>query len=133
MTPPANRSETSKQQQDRRNFLKTAGAAGVVTLSLPGVVRAKDANSKPTGAIIGCGGIANHLLGRFLESGRCNFAALCDVDSRKPARFSKQIEEKLGNRPDVYREYERVLDRKDIDFVVVGTPDHWHAPITIAA
>ena len=64
-----------KSQQDRRLFLKTAGAAGIATLAQTDALRAKDVNEKMTGAVIGCGGIASHLLGQFMESDRCEFAA----------------------------------------------------------
>ena len=120
-------------QQDRRLFLKTAGAAGIATLASTHSLRAKDVNEQMTGAVIGCGGIASHLLGQFMESDRCQFAAVCDVDTRRSAEFADRIEKHQGKRPDIYGEFERVLDRADIDFVIVATPDHWHAPITIAA
>ena len=133
MSDTVDQTTQQKSQQDRRLFLKTAGAAGIATLTQTGSLRAKDVNEKMVGAVIGCGGIASHLLGQFMESDRCEFAAVCDVDTRRSAEFADRIEKHQGKRPDIYREYERVLDRGDIDFVIVATPDHWHAPITIAA
>ena len=118
--------QTTQQtsQQDRRLFLKTAGAAGIATLAHAQSLRANDANEKMTAAVIGCGGIASHLLGQFMESDRCQFVAVCDVDTRRSAEFADRIEKHQGKRPDIYGEYERVLDRGDIDFVIVATPDH---------
>lgn len=120
---------------DRRTFLKTAGAtAGSVAL-FPSVARARsnNASSKHVGAIIGCGGICGHLLGQIIELGRCDIAAVCDVDEKRADAFSDRVEIEMGKRPDIYRNHQRVLDRSDIDFVIVATPDHWHAPITVAA
>ena len=96
-------------QQDRRLFLKTAGAAGIATLASTHSLRAKDVNEQMTGAVIGCGGIASHLLGQFMESGRCQFAAVCDVDTRRSAEFADRIEKHQGKRPDIYGEFERLL------------------------
>lgn len=129
----SNSPQDRDEQQGRRHFLKTAGAAGLVTLATTNVVTASDGSRQLTGAVIGCGGIAGHLLGEFMESPRCQIAAVCDVDNRRTAAFADRIEKTLGKRPDTYKEFERVLDRPDIDFVIVATPDHWHAPVTVAA
>lgn len=64
--------------------------------------------------------------------------ACCDVDSIKQQRYKRTIEgwqksKGLAERCDTYEQYERLLDRKDIDFVEVVTPDHWHPLITIHA
>ena len=59
-TSDMGRSE-SNSQQDRRRFLKVAGAAGIATLASTSSLRAKDAGEQFTGAVIGCGGIASHL------------------------------------------------------------------------
>src|SRR4030042_4714733 len=52
-----------------------------------------------------------------------NAAAVCDIDEGRLADRSKRA----GPRADVYRDYRYVLERKDIDAVVIATPDHWHA------
>lgn len=64
--------------------------------------------------------------------------ACCDVDSIKQQRFKNTIEEwqkskGLAPRCDTYEQYERMLERKDIDIIEVATPDHWHALATIHA
>jgi predicted dehydrogenase len=60
-------------------------------------------------------------------------AALCDVDDNRVPGDLRDVEKKYGRRPDVYKDYRKILDRKDIDAVIVGTPDHWHALVLIHA
>lgn len=64
--------------------------------------------------------------------------ACCDVDTNKQLRYKRTIEEwqkskGLAPRCDVYEQYERLLERKDIDVVEIVSPDHWHALMTIHA
>lgn len=55
--------------------------------------------------------------------------AVCDVDGRQ----ARRAKESLGGKPDLYTDYRRLLDRKDIEVIVNGTPDHWHTAINVAA
>ena len=89
------------------------------------------ANDQIRIAIIGCGGIGRHHYRQFARlSGQCQIVAACDV-------YQKQLDEfrRLTGRPDIepYTDYRRILERTDIDAVVVATPDHWHAKMTIDA
>jgi predicted dehydrogenase len=52
--------------------------------------------------------------------------ALCDVDSTALRSRAEELNNKQGGKVDTYSDYRRVLDRRDIDIVVIGTPDHWH-------
>jgi len=83
--------------------------------------------------VVGCGGISTADTNAFLAHPECEIAALCDVDD---ARIKTALErlQKLGRtRPDAVKDFRRVIDRKDIDLVLVCTPDHWHAIPTIEA
>jgi predicted dehydrogenase len=126
----------------RRNFLKTASttvAAGT-TLGLPQIVASRvlgapgqpGANERLTFGHIGVGGMGNYHLDDMLnrvKSGEANIAAVCDVDEKRLANAAK----KAGPQTEVYRDYRYVLQRKDIDAVVLSTPDHWHAVQTVHA
>jgi predicted dehydrogenase len=126
----------------RRSFLKTIGAATAAgtALGFPQVIPAgvlavegkPGANSKLTFAHIGIGGMGGGHLGDMvgrMKRGECNIAALCDVDDQHLERASKVA----GPQADVYRDYRYVLERKDIDAVIIATPDHWHGVQTVHA
>jgi len=117
---------------NRREFLATA-AAGAAAMSFPylvpsGVLAARGrtgANERLTMAHIGVGGMGGHHLGdmkRFVNSGAVKIAAVCDIDENRLAGAVKTA----GPGVQPYRDYRYILDRKDIDAVVIATPDHWH-------
>ena len=119
----------------RRAFLKTAGAAaaagaavGVPQMIPSGVLAApgrKGANERINVGHIGMGGRARGLwreLGGLRAKGETESIAVCDIDEKRLERASKEV----GPQADVYRDYRYILQRKDIDAVVIGTPDHWH-------
>jgi predicted dehydrogenase len=64
-----------------------------------------------------------------MKKGEVNIAAVCDVDTRRAAQAGKTA----GEQATIYRDYRHILQRKDIDAVVIGTPDHWHAVQTVHA
>ncbi len=125
----------------RREFLGTgtgaaAGvAAGLSLGSLPRGVRAQGANERFTIALIGCGGMGRYKLGNFMDSERVNVAAVCDPDDAQMQGAAQQVEEheKVEGTPKQVKNYKDVLDMKDIDLVIIGTPDHWHAPMMMNA
>jgi predicted dehydrogenase len=118
--------------ETRRSFIGKSAAAAAGT-SLP-ASRAIGANDRIRIALIGCGGMGRGDLRDALKAGKTECAALCDVDDAQSALALKQIAEPAGQRPDlVTRDFRRVIDRKDIDAVIVATPDHWHPLPTIMA
>lgn len=73
--------------------------------------------------LIGCGPQGKNDALHCLKAPKTAVVALCDVD---PARLRGAFE-KTGGKADTYSEFERIIERKDIDAVIVATPDHWHA------
>lgn len=117
---------------NRRDFLKqtaVAASAGLAAAARPRSARAS-ANERIRIGIIGCGGMANHHMGQLLKlkgEGLVDIVAVCDV-------FTKRLDaavKKTGGKP--YKVWTDVLDDKNVDAVLVATPDHWHAPMCIAA
>jgi predicted dehydrogenase len=126
---------TAKDTISRREALGRAGvigaglAAGVLPVHAEPVNRARTvgANDKLVIALIGCGGMGANDMRQLMDKPEVQVAALCDVDkSRMPADI-KSVTAKYGKAPDLYDDYRKMLERKDIDAVIIGTPDHWHA------
>lgn len=120
----------------RRAFLTTAGAAVGLPYLVPGGVLAepgkKGANEKLTFGHIGVGGMGGYHLADMkgrADRGEVHIAAVCDVDDHRLTAASKTA----GPQADVYRDYRYVIERKDIDGVVIATPDHWHGVQTVHA
>jgi predicted dehydrogenase len=119
----------SRARLSRRSFLAAGAAAMAAPYFVP--ARAFGANERIVTAHIGVGGQGNSNLNNFLKQGAVP-AAVCDVDSDRLAKAVKTVTGK-GHTCDGVGDYRRLLDRKDIDAVVITTPDHWHALPTIHA
>jgi predicted dehydrogenase len=127
----------------RRAFLgKTALAASLAPAAGGGLLlsqasRARAASPGPNNqirlAVVGCGGRGRDVLGVFLQHPEIVCAAVCDVDDAMLAKAVAQVEQNRGKRPDTAKDFRRVLDRKDVDAVLIATPDHWHALPTVYA
>ncbi len=123
----------------RRAFLGQSGraaagiAAGLSVGTLLRDARAAEANEKMVVALVGCGGMGRYKFNNFMDSKLCDVAAVCDVDDSQMDLAAKDVVKKLGHEPKRVRDYRAVMDMKDIDIVIVGTPDHWHAAPMIAA
>ncbi len=136
------------RQTTRRQFLRnsTAATAGVALgLNLFGAPAGRSvlgANEKVRVGFIGVGNRGSQLLAGFMAQDDVQIAALCDVYepylNRDYSQVGKDVIESIGGRVpkmgekfagqvDRYKDFRRVLDRKDIDAVVIATPDHWHA------
>jgi predicted dehydrogenase len=90
---------------------------------------ASGANDRIHVGVIGTGVRGEHLTGIFAENADCEVAAVFDV--YKPHRDKVAAKAKPG--ADTYVDYRKILDRKDLDAVVIATPDHWHGPMLIQA
>jgi predicted dehydrogenase len=116
--------------KNRRQFLKHLGAAGVAATAMrvrPSLARTRPASERLNLAMIGCGGRG---LDNLKEVAGENIVALCDVDDPQAAQAFEMYPKARR-----FRDYRRLLDRMhgEIDAVVVSTPDHMHAPISLAA
>ena len=118
----------------RRRFLKGVAASGVGGLLVP-VARRSMANESPNERpVFATVGLRNQGWGITAKSFKyADFAALVDVDAgvlqanlAKAGKGERRV-------PEGYADYRRVLDRKDIDAVMIATPDHWHTKISVEA
>jgi predicted dehydrogenase len=123
---------------NRRDFLDNsgklaAGTAGAAAWSAlhPAVQVARGEMVAPSEklriALIGCGGMGNYDLDDFMRAPEVSVVALCDVDQRHLDRTASKVEKKYGKKPMTSADFHKILDNKDIDAVIIGTPDHWHA------
>jgi len=95
--------------------------------------RVSGANRRVRVALIGCGGMGNTDLRDMLKSG-AQLVALCDVDDRQVAKVAATVAKTFNQTAEfTTRDFRKVLDRKDVDAVIVATPDHWHALPTVLA
>jgi predicted dehydrogenase len=127
----------------RREFLRRSGlaaslapalAAGGVWLSSAPVRAAQaGANERVRLGVIGCGGMGQGDLECFFGFPEVDCAVVCDVDEARLAKGIEICQNKRGQRPDAVKDFRRVLERKDVDVVLVATPDHWHALPTVLA
>jgi predicted dehydrogenase len=114
---------------NRRQFLTTAATALAIPTILPRSVFG--ANERIVTGHIGVRNQGTPNLRAFLKL--ASPAAVCDVDRDVLAKAAKLMQQGGVSKPDVYGDYRALLDRKDIDAVVITTPDHWHALMTIHA
>ncbi len=120
---------TAKLEFNRRRFLKvSAGAASALAVPYFVPSRAFGANDKIATGHIGLGGQGGGNLRGFINQA----VAVCDVDKDHLAKAVKSVENARG-KCDAYTDYRKLLERTDIDAVVISTPDHWHALPTIHA
>lgn len=110
----------------RRTFTTTAAVAATTALSAGRVL---GANERVRVGFIGLGNRGDQVLSAFLEHKDCEVAAVCDIYQPYLDFASK----KVGTNPQQFTDYKKLLDKKDLDAVVIVTPDHWHALMSVEA
>jgi predicted dehydrogenase len=113
---------------NRRQFLKTGGAAAVALSSWPAFAEQFADQHKRVG-MIGCGWYGKSDLFRLLQVAPVEVVSLCDVDSTMLADCASQVAARQVSKktPRTFRDYREMLRQKDLDLVLIDTPDHWHA------
>src|SRR5438874_8289287 len=110
----------------RRDF---NGAAAAAVLTAASARRVYGASERVRLGFIGLGNRGDQVLDAFLEHKDCEVVAICDI--YQP--YLDFAAKKIGGSPQQFHDYRRLLERNDVDAVVVNTPDHWHALQTIHA
>ena len=113
----------------RRDYLSWMAAATAAATIRPESARGYFANDTINVACLGTGGRCRHLMERLAKIDGVRIAGVCDIWDTHRAQ-GKQLAD-----ANAYEEveFQKLLDRKDIDAVLIGSPDHWHVPMTIAA
>jgi len=122
------------RQTTRRSFLQRIAVTGAAAAFCPSASRAfgyQSPNDRPVFATIG---LRNQGWGITSKSFKfADFAAFADVDANVLGSNVEQAEKAQKKKPDSYKDYRKILDRKDIDAVMIATPDHWHTKIAVEA
>ena len=125
----------------RRDFIKKA-IVSTSALSFGGVLNGlsaksysniNGANDKIRVAAIGVNSRGGALAANFAKQKGCEITFICDVDSRAIAKCSDAVAKIQGFRPKGEKDLRKVLESKDVDAVIIATPDHWHAPAALMA
>src|ERR1039457_784546 len=118
---------------NRRKFIQI-GAAGLA-LSALGNYAAEFADQKKRVGLIGCGWYGKSDLLRLIQVAPIEVVSLCDVDRQMLAGAAEIVSTRQASKkqPRTYHDYREMLKEKDLDIVLIGTPDHWHALPMIAA
>lgn len=123
----------------RRNFLQTAAAGAALAAARPALAKTSNpgrvigANDRINVAVIGAGGRGFYVADKFdkyngEKANSCQIVGVCDVYQKRVNIAKDRFKVDLAT-----LDYREILDRKDVDAVIVATPDHWHAPIALAA
>lgn len=139
---------THRFSPSRRRFLRRSSAAAALAVAAPSIVPSSvlgDAkvaapSERLTLGFIGMGKMNMGHLNRMLGKRETQVLAVCDVDTKRrehaiatSVKKYEDLKRAGGNNVQGYVEYEELLARKDIDALVIGLPDHWHAPVYINA
>jgi len=127
-----------KTNISRRQFViglagTTAGIAtfgSTLGMSAKSYARIIGANERINMGVIGCGGMANSHMEALLqmkESDNVEITAVCDVYSNRLDRAKELTNAKA------FKNYQKILGKKDIDYVLIATPEHWHYQMTLDA
>src|SRR5580765_7412241 len=118
---------------NRRSFLRSS-AALLAASSLPSFA-VDFADQRKRVGLIGCGWYGKCDLFRLIQVAPVEVVSLCDVDKQMLAAAADMVAERQSSkkRPRTYSDYRALLKEKDLDIVLIATPDHWHALPMIAA
>lgn len=118
---------------ERRRFIRNSASALAMGFITPSVLQNTNlfanrvsANDKIGVGLIGCRGMGWANLSDFLIHPEIDCIALCDIDQNVLSRRVADAVKLRNKKPAVYSDYRKMLERKDIDVVIIGTPDHWH-------
>jgi predicted dehydrogenase len=111
----------------RRDLFRSA-AAGAAAMTASSYSRVLGANDRIGLGVVGCGGRGLSVMGAFQLNSSIEVRAVCDIYGRQVDQAQQKAQGARG-----FSEHRKLLEMKEVDAVLIGTPDHWHAPICIDA
>ena len=123
------------KRNDRRDFLKKS-ALGVAALHVPfgNNIFASNilgANDRLNVGVIGCNGMGWANTKSILKNQNVDLIAICDVDEGVIEKRKAEMATINSTKIETYKDYRKLLENKDVDVVIIGTPDHWHCRIMV--
>ena len=130
-----------EQKNSRRKFLKQTMAGSAMIMAggaLPGFStssyrRIIGANDLIRASVMGVNSRGNALAQNFAFQEQCDVIHICDVDSRVIGNCVSAVKKIQDFEPEVFNDFRKSLEDKDVDVLVVASPDHWHAPAALLA
>ncbi len=121
----------------RREFLD-ALAVGAATLAVGTTARSYrqilGSNDRLNFAVIGLNGRGYaHLSALKANRSAARISHVCDVDDNILRKFADRVQQEMGETAATEKDFRRILEQKEVDAITIATPDHWHAPMAIAA
>ena len=117
---------------NRRKFVETTSLSSLGILSTPYLPDLHKEDKIRIG-MIGCGWYGIKLARAVMNTNGFILASVCDIDSKHLKEVADEIEKGQGSRPKEYKEYQELLDKDDLQAVIIATPPHWHALQFVAA
>ena len=113
---------------NRRNFIRNTATtvAGISLIEPLGACNLVAPSDKVNIGLIGTGVQGLYDLRKHLDTGQVNCVGLCDVDKNHLDKGAAEILKNYGQKPRLYSDFRKMLENKDLDAVIIGTPDHWH-------
>ena len=143
------KNKSSKTGESRREFIKKSGAAtaaiattGVLKTPIYGADKAPSANVQGANdrIVVGFVGVGGRGFGAHVRQMRqhakennISQAAVCDASTHRVNNAKAFIGKNSQDKVKGYKDYRKVLERKDIDAIVCATVDHWHTPVSVQA
>ncbi|HEY8513060.1 MAG TPA: Gfo/Idh/MocA family oxidoreductase [Cyclobacteriaceae bacterium] len=122
---------------NRRNFIKGTGAAVAGSiLAQTGILSATAGcmlADKINIGVIGCNGMGWSNVSSLLKMNDVDLVAICDVDENVVQKRVADYKKLRNNKPKTYKDYRELLNDRNVDAVVIGTPDHWHCRMMVDA
>ncbi len=123
---------------NRRKFISST-AISTAAISMTGIIPSEEWSGRiaPSDhvnvALIGCRNMGFGILQHHLSNPGVNCVAMCDIDESVLNEKAGEIKKKFNQVPKLYKDFRKMLEQKDIDAVIIGTPDHWHCLMTVYA
>ena len=117
---------TRREFIGKSSALIAAGLAGIAPTVSRAAGRKVSASDRIVVGLIGANSQGGYIHRLAISQPGVESAAIADIDDRVLAEKADEVTKIQGKKPDTYKDYRKLLERKDIDAVIIGTPDHWH-------